>query len=182
MTDTRDSIPNSRQRLEQAVDNAREDERKRLIDLVRYSRGTLHGEGLISDEEYAALVQVEGSPQRLEGYDTLKAEAEAHKQAAAILADQLQQAMTDLDAIRDGHRRLAVGIKRALGLTFWPDIKGDFVDGVVSLLQVEVERLRRALVLITHLPLADPNTSSIASVTAQTALDAAGKPETDTRP
>lgn len=46
----------------------------RLWDLVRYVRGELHREGLITDEELAALVQIgSDSARRLENYDALRA-------------------------------------------------------------------------------------------------------------
>jgi hypothetical protein len=44
---------------------------QRLFDLVRYSRGFLHKEKLITDEEYAELCITHGSVQRLEDYDEL---------------------------------------------------------------------------------------------------------------
>jgi hypothetical protein len=47
---------------------------ERAMDLVRYARHFLHNEGLISDEEYAAIVEDnEGGKRvaRLEGYDSL---------------------------------------------------------------------------------------------------------------
>lgn len=44
----------------------------RLLDLVRYCRGKLHQEALITDEEYADLVNVgSSSARRLETYDGL---------------------------------------------------------------------------------------------------------------
>lgn len=55
----------------------------RLFDLVRYSRATLHQDGLITDDEYAWLCAAPmatsengGSPsaRRLEDYDELRAE------------------------------------------------------------------------------------------------------------
>jgi len=45
---------------------------QRMTDLVRYQRMELHETGLITDEEYAALVQVEGAVARLEGYDGVR--------------------------------------------------------------------------------------------------------------
>ena len=51
---------------------------ERATDLVRYARHFLHNENLISDEEYAAIVQdSEGRVARLEGYDTALARVEA---------------------------------------------------------------------------------------------------------
>jgi hypothetical protein len=48
---------------------------QRLRDLVRHQRGPLHGAGLITDEEYAALAEDHGAVARLEGYDALRAAA-----------------------------------------------------------------------------------------------------------
>lgn len=46
---------------------------QRLLDLVRYSRAELHEDGLISDQEYADLVEVGSiSARRLEDYDEIK--------------------------------------------------------------------------------------------------------------
>lgn len=42
---------------------------QRMSDLVRYARHFLHNEGLISDDEYAELVQMKGAVSRLEGYE-----------------------------------------------------------------------------------------------------------------
>jgi hypothetical protein len=50
----------------------------RLMDLVRYARHHLFTEGLITNEEYAALVQHQGAVARLEGYD------------AAVLAERVE--------------------------------------------------------------------------------------------
>ena len=48
---------------------------KRQLDLLRYCRGHLHQNGLITDEEYSWLVFEcqPGAVNRLEGYDTLRA-------------------------------------------------------------------------------------------------------------
>lgn len=47
---------------------------QRLLDLVRYSRAELHEDGLISDKEYADLVEVGSiSARRLEDYDDFRA-------------------------------------------------------------------------------------------------------------
>ena len=51
---------------------------ERLVDLVRYSRGRLFDEGLLSEAEYAVLVaEIPGSVARLEGYDALRLRVEA---------------------------------------------------------------------------------------------------------
>lgn len=48
-------------------------ERVRLLDLVRYCRHQLHDEKLITDEEFAALVEVgPESARRLESYDAMR--------------------------------------------------------------------------------------------------------------
>ena len=47
---------------------------QRLADLVRYMRQELHTEGLITNEEYAEILQNPGAVNRLGGYDVIKAE------------------------------------------------------------------------------------------------------------
>lgn len=42
---------------------------QRLWDLVRYSRGTLHNEGLVTDDEYAELAKDHAAVARLEADD-----------------------------------------------------------------------------------------------------------------
>ena len=68
---------------------------KRLFDLVRYSRGSLHEEGLITDEEYAwlcseaPLAKGRGSPspRRLEDYDELIAKSRRMEKALEEIRD-----------------------------------------------------------------------------------------------
>jgi hypothetical protein len=53
-------------------------ENQRLRDLIRYCRHELHDEGLITDEEFAALVEVGSeSARRLESYDAMRDQIEA---------------------------------------------------------------------------------------------------------
>lgn len=52
---------------------ALEAERERLLNLVRYCRHQLHDENLITDDEFAALLE-EGSAAKLETYDELRAQ------------------------------------------------------------------------------------------------------------
>jgi hypothetical protein len=47
---------------------------QRMWDLVRYMRGQLHTDGLITDEEFALLVVDHPAVARLEGYDALRVE------------------------------------------------------------------------------------------------------------
>jgi hypothetical protein len=51
-------------------------ENERLRDLVRYSRHDLHDAELITDDEFAALLSVDGSVTRLENYDAMRATIE----------------------------------------------------------------------------------------------------------
>lgn len=69
---------------------------ERLRDLVRYERHALHNSGLISNEEFADLVQVQGAVARLEGYDACRQRAEAAEQRAAELAGKLAEAQARL--------------------------------------------------------------------------------------
>lgn len=58
----------------------------RMWDLVRYQRYALHEDGLITDEEFTALVEDVGpghSPRRLESYDELRARLTATQQTLA---------------------------------------------------------------------------------------------------
>lgn len=73
---------------EEELDNARaeraalRESMQRQMDLIRYARHFLHDEGLISDEEYAEIVQDnEGGKrkERLEAYDKAIADAKAHE-------------------------------------------------------------------------------------------------------
>jgi hypothetical protein len=56
---------------------------QRLWDLVRQQRSELHGDGLISDEEYAALASDGGAVARLETYDEMRADLHALRAALA---------------------------------------------------------------------------------------------------
>jgi len=78
--------------------------RARLFDLVRHQRGQLHGDGLITDEEYAVLC-VEGSgisPDRLSTYDDLKVEVE--RDLRVVDADRVRASEGWNDALAEGER------------------------------------------------------------------------------
>lgn len=61
---------------------------QRLADLVRYERHTLHETGLISDEEYAEILQNPGAVDRLEGYDAAQREiGKLHSECARLIAE-----------------------------------------------------------------------------------------------
>ena len=64
-------------RMEELCDEVErlQKENERLRDLVRYCRGDLHHEGLITDQEYAALLSDSEAVSRLEGYDATKQQA-----------------------------------------------------------------------------------------------------------
>lgn len=72
---------------------------ERLTDLVRYKRHDLYREGLISDDEYAELVQVQGAVARLESYDELRARMQRLEQWVADL-----QSGMFVNCVYCGHR------------------------------------------------------------------------------
>lgn len=57
---------------------------QRLQDLVRYARSYLHENDLITDDEYAKLASIEGSPARLRSYDSMQAEITTLKAAIEV--------------------------------------------------------------------------------------------------
>lgn len=76
-------------------------ENERLYDLVRYQRHELHTAGLITNEEYADLLENgstgpgathQGSVARLEGYDAMRGE----RDAAVAYAAEIKKALTNL--------------------------------------------------------------------------------------
>jgi hypothetical protein len=67
---------------------------QRLIDLVRYMRAELHQKDLISDDEYTELLGVTGSPDRLRGYDILKASGDRIAKELKMLADSMDGLLT----------------------------------------------------------------------------------------
>jgi len=79
---------------------------KRLFDLVRYQRSELHGEGLITDEEYfwlcaeADMAKGGGSPspRRLEDYDEKYSKFKEELAAVTVERDALKAAN---DAVAD---------------------------------------------------------------------------------
>lgn len=60
----------------------------RLLDLVRYSRHSLHEENLITDDEFVALVFVGAeSARRLESYDAIRATTSGLAEALRVAAE-----------------------------------------------------------------------------------------------
>lgn len=57
---------------------------QRLLDLVRYQRSELHRAALITNDEYLELLEVNGSPRRLESYDSLKHRLEECEKAHSV--------------------------------------------------------------------------------------------------
>ena len=71
----------------------------RLFDLVRHQRAALHGDELITDEEYAWLCGSEmamspqggsPSPRRLEDYDRMREQLEAMREQLEAMREQLE--------------------------------------------------------------------------------------------
>jgi DNA repair ATPase RecN len=101
-----------------------ENDKARLIDLVRYQRAELHEANLITDTEYAELCQVNNSPARLETYDELRAQL-----AKAISAlepfSELYKGEYDNDRHRnDAFATVSVGDLR-LASTTLAELKGE---------------------------------------------------------
>ena len=83
---------------------------QRLIDLVRYQRHALQEAGLISNEEYAALVAVGSqAARRLESYDEVRARIDGLMTALAACRDRFAQYVTLHRAKRtaEGDRKAA---------------------------------------------------------------------------
>lgn len=77
---------------------------ERMSDLVRYKRAELHNDGLISDEEYAEIVQDHAAVARLEGYDAIKGELEGARKRIAELEEFIKR-LADADVYAfDGTR------------------------------------------------------------------------------
>jgi predicted nuclease with TOPRIM domain len=58
----------------------------RLFDLVRFQRHQLHDEGLITNEEYSALVSgAPGAVSRLESYDEIRSRLDQAKEDVTTL-------------------------------------------------------------------------------------------------
>ena len=73
---------------------------ERATDLVRWNRHVLFDEGLISDEEFAALVADSDNGQRvtrLEGYDKTRKDLAEVKKAATALVEAMDRCKPDID-------------------------------------------------------------------------------------
>lgn len=81
-------------------------ETERLYDLVRYQRAELHEAGLITDEEYAAMMSDKGaSRKRLEAYDDLRTALAAKERENG----ELKAKLADAEAgSKEFHRALCV--------------------------------------------------------------------------
>lgn len=82
--------------------------RQRLFDLVRHCRIELHDEGLITDEEYAILVDDPDSLSRLHGYDSLAEELARLRDERAVHVGEIEnlykennQLQAELDAWKE---------------------------------------------------------------------------------
>lgn len=76
----------------------------RLMDLVRHQRHELHEEGLISDEEFAALVaDSDGGKRvaRLESYDEVKAQLLEARARLAASDNQVERLTEGIQALMD---------------------------------------------------------------------------------
>lgn len=102
---------------------------QRLIDLVRYCRAELHCTDLITDEEYAELASITGSPARLRSYDAVTRELAQEREDRKLideaatkvdkqnaeLREQLEQEREAVKQLRDAydlmqHKVIACGV------------------------------------------------------------------------
>ena len=83
---------------------------------MRYCRGHLHHEGLITDQEYAALLRDSEAVARLEGYDATKQQAreEALEEAAEVVDHLADGEAKSYNAREEDALRLASELIRAL--------------------------------------------------------------------
>lgn len=97
----------------------------RLMDLVRYARQFLHEEGLISDEEFAALVADADSGKRV-------ARLESYTQ----VRDRMKALQADLRAEKASHQNTAIELGQ---------LQGQFRRRTD-----DIQALRNAIVLVEH--------------------------------
>lgn len=97
--------------LKKMVDFARQLEREltealaclvRYRDLVRYQRAELHEAGLITDEEYTALLSDDKAVARLESYDQLQSRLTALERVAKDMAFAIEEIKTHFSNIEAG--------------------------------------------------------------------------------
>lgn len=74
---------------------------QRLADLVRYQRMELHQTGLITNEEYAEIIQNPGAVNRLGGYDEIKAERDQLRAENIVLSSQAEGFDVQNQKLRD---------------------------------------------------------------------------------
>jgi len=133
-----------------------EAENQRLMDLVRYQRSELHEAGLISNEEYAALVADSDSGQRvarLEGYDKLRKENSALKEQLAEARKLAQLREDALVMIYDKWENGNPCYEACDGETF--DESGSCIGNAVKLSFEEEEQIL-AVIPKEHAPIAPP--------------------------
>lgn len=66
---------------------------ERMLDLIRHQRHALYETRLISDREYADLINIEGAPQRLMSYD--EAIREASRDGVRMMAEALSRLVVE---------------------------------------------------------------------------------------
>lgn len=80
---------------------------------------------------------------KLREYGKILVEANTrHFEAAQVAHKENVRLQADLLDSRARHRKLLRAIKAILGHKNWPDIEGDFLDGVVALLKEHCDRLQ----------------------------------------
>lgn len=127
-----------------------EKKNQRLSDLVRYKRHDLHNEDLISNEEYAELMQNPGAVSRLVGYDKAKAEfksklAELEQELAREKSGRQFDAETLVSNARAKDQQIALLVAQWEQLRVWVDnplwLKSEAYSWFVHQLKGVMDRL-----------------------------------------
>ena len=75
--------------------------------------------------------------------EVIRSSSETHVKEIASLKEQVEDLQIVLGQTRRSHGGFVRKIKKMLGYKNWPDIQGDFLDGVATLLEQQFEKLEQ---------------------------------------